>query len=168
MKFTPNLVLCFIAVVFFCACRNNSPQADLDATTETGLAGDTVKISAGANRFEGIGVSEPKIVEDFVNHLKTVLEKDDKAALAAICTFPFRVNTQNGAAKSKHSEIKDAAQLMAEYDKIFTPELKTAIIAHPNSDLFCNYQGLMLGKSGQAWAQYDTETKTLKVFVVNK
>ena len=174
MKQTPNFTLCLCfclcatAISFFSACRNNSPQADLDATTATGLAGDTVKAAVDAERFANIGVSDPKVVTDFVDNLKAILEKNDKAALAALCTFPLRINAQNGAAKSKHSEIKDAAQLTAEYDKIFTTELKTAIIAQPNSDLFCNYQGLMLGTSGQAWAQYDADTKAIKLFVLNK
>ena len=168
MKFL-NLCCCFAAITFWAACGGNdrNTQANLDHTTETGLAGDTVKVAAGADRFAAIGVSDPKIVTDFVDAVKTALDKNDKAAFAALCTFPLRINAQNGETKSKHSDVKNAAQLQTEYDKIFTPELKTAIIAQPNADLFCNYQGLMLGTSGQAWAQYDADANSLKIFSVN-
>lgn len=154
------LIACF-AISLFVACRNNAPEAADSAATESHVAGDTVKVTDSPDRFQAIGIDDPKIVNDFVASVKKALQNKDKAALAAMCTFPLRVNTG-----SKHSEIADVAAFEKQFDKIFSAKAITTILSQPNSDLFANYQGLMLG-NGEAWAQYYADTKMLKIFSVN-
>ena len=158
-----NFIICCFAISLFVACKNNTPEA---ATTESQVPGDTVKVTDSPDRFQAIGIDDPKIVNDFVANVKKALENKDKAALAAMCTFPLLVNEQAGKDKAKHSEIADAAAFEKQFDQIFSAKAITAILAQPNSDLFANYQGLMFG-NGEAWAQYDADSKTLKIFSVN-
>jgi hypothetical protein len=155
-----NFLICCFALSVFVACRNNTPEA---AATESHIPGDTVKITDTPERFQVIGIDDPKIVNDFVQNVKMALESKDKTALAAMCIFPLRVNAHQG---GKHTEIANAAAFEQQFDKIFPQKSVTAILSQPNSDLFANYQGLMLG-NGQAWAQYDADTKMLKIFSVN-
>jgi hypothetical protein len=158
-----NFLICFFAIVFFAACGNKNPESE---TTESHIPGDTIKVTDSPERFAVIGISDPKIVNNFVEKVKTALQNNDAAALGAMCIFPLNLNQQDGAAKSKHKEIKDAAEFATDFSKIFSPAMKSAIINQPNSDLFANYQGLMLG-NGEVWAQYDAETNALKIFAIN-
>ena len=158
-----NFIICFFAAAFFSACGNDIPKTE---TLESHIPGDTIKVADSPERFEVIGISDPKIVNDFVENVKTALQKNDATALSTMCIFPLRLNYQDGATKSKHTDVKDANDFVNSFDKIFTPAMKSAILNQPNSDLFANYQGLMLG-NGEVWAQYDAETNALKIFSVN-
>jgi hypothetical protein len=119
-----NFLICFFAIAFFSACRNNTraPEA-----SESHIPGDTIKVTDSPERFAVIGINDPKIVNDFVEKVKTALQNNNAAALGAMCIFPLNLNTQNGAAKSKHTEVKDAAEFVKDFSKIFSPAMKFSI-----------------------------------------
>lgn len=156
----------FVAALFFTACRNNNSEHVIDETTETGKPGDTVQIVNTPDKFESMGVEDDKKVYTFVRRFKNALKRADTKAVAAMTTFPLRLNMQAGRKKSKHVFVKDEAELSEKYADIFTADLITQVINQDTTTLFANYQGLMLGDSGAMWAGLDS-TGAIKLFSIN-
>jgi hypothetical protein len=165
-----TLLLLFGATLTFFGCQSDAVTTT-DATATDSLVshipGDTVMLSADKDRFAAIGVQDPTIVEHFVRDLKTALQHDDVPAIANMCIFPLRLNLRSGATKSRHETVNSVADFQKNYNTIFTASAKTAIINQESSDLFANYQGLKIGDTGEAWAQYDVNTQSLKIFSIN-
>lgn len=102
----------------------------------------------------------------FVNKLKTDLQANNKSALAAVATFPLKVNETvkvNGKEEIRSHIIKNKAQFLNEYDKIFTAMIRAEIINNEDA-IFCNYQGAMIAH-GIIW--FNTENEKATFFAVN-
>lgn len=93
-------------------------------------------------------------VEQFLADIQTAVRTNDKAWIAKNVHYPMSVRI----APKKSLNIKNQNQFIQNYDKIFTPSYKKAVLKSCTCNLFFNYNGVMLG-SGEIWI-YQKENST--------
>jgi len=81
----------------------------------------------------------------FVVTLQSAVKSDSPEKVAPLIQFPLRVNE----APSKSHSVT-ASHFSAEYEKIFTPAVKAAVLEQKQNDIFRNANGAMLG-NGEVW-----------------
>ena len=81
----------------------------------------------------------------FLSRLQSAVRANDKRAVANLAALPLRVNFGGGA-----RIYRDRSAIEQDYDRIFTPRVRRAILNQRADRLFTNYQGAMIG-DGQVW-----------------
>jgi hypothetical protein len=84
--------------------------------------------------------------------LQELVRSGDKQAIESEVSYPLRVNkSANG--KPTHTFIRTPQQFTAAYARLFTEEVKSAILSPTAIPcVFGNYQGFMIG-NGKLWFQ---------------
>nr|MBF0685315.1 hypothetical protein [Pseudomonas sp.] len=113
-------------------------------------------------------LGNPQEYRAFYAKLKAALGKGDKQTVAAMVNYPLRVN---GDKEHKIPRIRTKADLVAHYDRIFTPELVAAIVKEDYEDVIARDIGVGLA-NGSLWftgACVDKACKrrAIKVITVN-
>jgi hypothetical protein len=106
----------------------------------------------------GIGPSAQQVAAftRFDAELRSALEKNDPAALAFLIGFPLRVNTSKG-----QLLIPDAESLAGHYSEIFTPGVRSEVLATVTDDYICRYDEGLGYKRGIIWVSTDGHRFTL-------
>jgi hypothetical protein len=99
----------------------------------------------GESHFKANGYSYKASV-DFMTELQARVKAHDKNGLADLANYPLRVNGKGTPPRI----VKDRSAFLKAVDTIYTPPVSLAILAVDPRDLFCNYQGVMLG-DGVIW-----------------
>ena len=111
-------------------------------TVDAGLPAPTV---ADVDRSIGALLGDPQAFRDVFDRLQRGVASGDKAGVAALVAYPLNV-----AIGGKRRRIANAAEFVASWDGIITPEVARVIASQRYQDLFVNAQGAMLG-NGQVW-----------------
>ncbi|WP_308635863.1 hypothetical protein [Paenibacillus silvisoli] len=137
-----------IALTVLSATGCGSGPASNNAAAESPAAPPpiTTTVKAGGNPFEVAGIQDPHKFLDMFAAVKEAIAKDDKVTVANHILYPLRVNEADGS----HLKIETRADLVKQYDAIFTEKVKKAIARQSADDLFVNYQGVMVG-NGDLW-----------------
>ena len=98
---------------------------------ESGTAPDWVRNDLGYQRF--------------LTELQGAVRANDRSAVTGLISYPLRVNFA-GQARS----YRNARAVQANYDRIFTPRVRSAILAQRFENLFGRDQGVMIG-DGAVW-----------------
>lgn len=98
------------------------------------------------NPYAAAGISDPAHVTQFLARLKPAVAAGDRATVAAMVSYPLTVHAPGGTSRTYRS----AAALLADYARVFTPEVKAAVAAARPDDLFARDQGVMIGQ-GEVW-----------------
>lgn len=98
------------------------------------------------NRYEAAGIDNPAEFEAVFRKVQELVQKNDKEALVPYIQFPLNVYT-NG---KKLVPSSDQAQFLANYNLIFTPKVKQALVNQDVKQTFVNAQGVMAG-DGEVW-----------------
>ena len=115
--------------------------------------------SGPVNREAGVAAERDEVTNDlpapdwvmkdrsyrtFLFRLQNAVRTNDREAVIRLAGLPLRVN-------SERSRIyRDAKSVRADYDRIFTPKVRKAILAQRFEQLFGRDQGVMIG-SGEVW-----------------
>lgn len=91
------------------------------------------------------GFPDAARVHAVILELQVAVARRDARAVAARVRFPIRVNTSSGAIL-----VPDAESFVADFDRLFPPELRAALAKCPRTELFPSPQGVMIG-SGELW-----------------
>jgi hypothetical protein len=81
----------------------------------------------------------------FLSRLKAAVRGSDRGALIALVAFPLRVNFPEGA-----RIYRDAPSLGRDFDRVFTPKVKRAVLEQRPEHLSVRGQGAMVGE-GELW-----------------
>lgn len=81
----------------------------------------------------------------FLTQLQTAVRANDRSAVAGLISYPLRVNF---AGQAKY--YRNARLVLADYERIFTPRVRSAVLAQRFEDLFGRDQGVMVG-DGAVW-----------------
>lgn len=101
------------------------------------------------------GIENPQSAEDFVMQLRSAARQGDRPALANLVQYPFTTYNQ-GTPKKTYA---DAAELLQDFDAVFTETVLTEMRNAQYKQLFINDQGAMLGR-GEVWfKQYEDGIK---------
>jgi hypothetical protein len=80
----------------------------------------------------------------FLKRLQTAIRTNDRGAVIKLVGLPLRVNFD------RPRLYPDGKSVLADYDRIFTPNVRKAILAQRFEKLFGRDQGVMIG-SGEVW-----------------
>ena len=81
----------------------------------------------------------------FLRRLQARIRTNDRAAVAQLVSLPLRVNAAGGA-----RTYRDRRSIERDFDKIFTPRVRQAILAQRPNNIFVRDQGAMIG-NGEVW-----------------
>lgn len=123
------------------------------------LAGAQTKAEVDASLDGLFGAHQPYVT--FFDALKKAVAADDKAAVAAMVDYPFQARI-NG----KSVKLRDTAHFVADYDKIVTAKIKTAVAKQTYETLFANWQGVMIG-DGEVWFSGVGVKNVVKITAIN-
>jgi hypothetical protein len=90
--------------------------------------------------------------DTFLRRLQTGVRANNRNAVAGLVAYPLRVN-RNGQART----YANARAVIADYDSIFTPRVRSAILSQRFENLFGRDQGVMIG-DGAVWFDHMCRT----------
>lgn len=138
--------LAYTLLVGFCTALTTPVSAQTAADTNAALDG-------------AFGTHEP--YHRFFETLQKAVGAGDKAAVAALVSYPFQARVNDKAIK-----LRDAAHFVADYDKIVTPKVKQAVANQKYETLFANWQGVMIG-DGEVWFSGIGGNDKIKITAIN-
>jgi len=103
---------------------------------------DTGRSLSGANTTNA--KSKEAGYPAFLAQLQAAVRADDRAAILGLINYPLRVNG------SRTRTYRDAASVSRDFNRIFTPRVRRAILAQKAGELFVRDQGAMIG-DGEVW-----------------
>ena len=98
---------------------------------------------AAPSPFEAKTTAAP--YASFLSRLQSAVRSGDRRALIGLIAFPLRVNSAGGP-----RIYRDAAAVGRDFDLIFTPRVRRAILRQRPDKLFVRDQGAMVGE-GELW-----------------
>ena len=113
------------------------------------------------NRFAVAGVDDPRQVEEFLSELKDAVERDERARVASLVSFPMRLNSAR-----RKALVRSRRDFLRRYESIFTHEIKQVLKGQRESELFVNSEGVMVG-AGEIWFAPVGRDGRLKIVTVN-
>lgn len=118
--------------------------------------------TAGAlkSRYGAIGVRDAETVHRPAQAFWRAVKSDDRKTAARLVRYPIRVDTTAGPRR-----YTSAAQLLADYELIFTPAFRDLIAQGLPRHMFVRDQGAMLGH-GQVWFGADGKVTALNTAMV--
>lgn len=104
-------------------------------------------ITAGSlqNRYAVIGVADDEVVHRNAQAFWQAVKAGDRKAATSLICFPIDVQVDG-----LRKRLGSAADMLAVYDKVFTPAFRVAIAEGLPRNMFVRHDGAMLG-SGQVW-----------------
>lgn len=82
----------------------------------------------------------------FFVKFQTAFGHDDRNGVAAMVAYPLRVHL-NG----KTGFIRNKQQLLANYDKVFDPVMRCAVLSAKKEDVWGNWQGFTINEGAVWW-----------------
>ncbi|MBN2892871.1 MAG: hypothetical protein JXL97_13470 [Bacteroidales bacterium] len=93
--------------------------------------------------FEAAGINSDEQIYIFVRELRANVQ--NKNNLSEMISYPIKANI-NGT----KTEIANKESFVENFDQIFNKKISSAVKKSNYYDLFCNYQGVMIG-DGEIW-----------------
>lgn len=97
------------------------------------------------HRYAVAGADDDKLVERNAQRFWQAVKQGDQKTVAALVVYPVKVSI-NG----KNKRIRNAQELMQNYEQIFTQSYRDAILAALPHNMFARDKGIMLGR-GVVW-----------------
>ena len=107
------------------------------------------------SRYGAIGVRDQEALHRNAQAFWRAVQRDDRVTAARLIRYPIRVDTTAGLRRYTAAE-----QLLADYERIFTPGFRQAIARGLPRNMFVRDQGAMLG-DGQVWFGADGRVTAL-------
>jgi hypothetical protein len=114
-----------------------------------------------ADRLKVAGIDDPGEVRRFLDRLRSTVLTKDRSALAAMLRYPFTRYYKAGIPLRRYDS---AAELVPDYDRVFTPRVIQAAGNATFDSLFANYQGAMIG-DGEIW--FGSGRDGIKIIAIN-
>lgn len=109
------------------------------------LSSDSIVGGSLAHRYEAAGVKDDEQVHQQAAKFWTAVKQGDKETVAVQISYPIKVNLAG-----KRQRLNGPQQLLVNYDKIFHPDFRQAIVSALPRNMFARDQGIMLG-GGEVW-----------------
>ena len=123
--------------------ERDSAQSTADNIAVTGSRIDNSRLAA-PNAFESKAVGGQGYAA-FLSRLQAAVGTNNRRSIVAMIDFPLRVNFAGGA-----RQYRDARSVERDFDRIFTPKVRRAVLSQRADRLFVRDQGAMVG-DGELW-----------------
>ncbi|HVF57533.1 MAG TPA: hypothetical protein VM934_15365 [Pyrinomonadaceae bacterium] len=121
--------------------------------------------AAGPSRQEGkysvAGIDDERAVEKFLADLQEAVAQDDRARVASMLSYPLTLHSGK-----RRTVLRRKSDLLKKYGVVFNRKVKDALAKQKASELFANWQGVMIG-DGAIWFGEVGGAGQLKVVAVN-
>lgn len=100
------------------------------------------------SKYAGLGImsmQETEQIDGLFLQFQRALGKNDRQGVLSVLAYPIRVNNDN-----RSRTLRSNADLLRNYDWVFTPKVKKAILTQIPSQFLVNSDGIMVG-TGQVW-----------------
>jgi hypothetical protein len=128
---------------------DSADELPLDLSLESGTAGSL------ANRYAPAGADDDALIHRNAYRFRDAVRRGDKTAVAAAVAYPIRIGLPGG-----RKLLRSPAELVANYDAIFSLKYRAAISNALPRNMFVRDQGIMLG-SGEVWFGSDGKVTAL-------
>ena len=129
--------------------RSEVADAQEIVTTGARVPNSTLEQRQVAAKASGavVAAASPPMAEygKFLTALQSAVRSDNKHAMSGLVAYPLRVNTSGGP-----RIYRDRKSLERDFEQIFTPKVREAILAEQAGRLFVRDQGAMIG-NGEVW-----------------
>jgi hypothetical protein len=78
--------------------------------------------------------------------LKQAISADDRQKIATVIRYPLHLYDNGKVVRT----YQDETSILADFDSLFSPSVRSAILSARYEDLFINSQGVMVG-NGAVW-----------------
>lgn len=166
MKKTICLSL-ILMLLFLAACSAQSENSDAQTTpkpVQSAVPKETEEVvsTAEINYYELFTNEDAETVESFAAEVRQQIVDRDWEGLSDNILFPITISTKAYNSKEEF--------LAADWDSILSEEFFNAIEEENCENLFCNYEGVMLG-NGEVWISEQLDDNNvscgLKVIAIN-
>lgn len=166
MKKTICLSL-ILMLLFLAACSAQSENSDAQTTSkpvQSTVPDETEEVvsTAEINYYELFTKEDAKTVESFAAEVRQQIVDRDWESLSDNILFPITISNKTYNSKKEF--------LAADWDSILSEEFFHAIEEENCENLFCNYEGVMLG-NGEVWVSEQLDDNNvscgLKVIAIN-
>jgi hypothetical protein len=96
------------------------------------------------NAFESKAI-DGQPYSPFLSRLQSAFRANDRRSIVAMISFPLRVNFPGGV-----RQYRDGSSVQRDFDRIFTPKVRRAVLDQRYDRLFVRDQGAMVG-DGELW-----------------
>jgi hypothetical protein len=110
-------------------------------------------------KYEVAGVSDDKIVTEFLASLQAKVASDDRASIASLVDYPLTVVI----AGKKHI-LRNPKDFISKYSLVLNQRVRNAILK--TTEPFAKCDGIMLGDHGEVWLNLSAPA-TLKIVAIN-
>ena len=97
------------------------------------------------NRYGPAGADDDQLIHRNAFRFWDAVKRNDRKTVASLIAYPIKVTLS-----ARTRSIRSSAELIANYDAIFSPGFRQAIAEAIPRNMFVRDQGIMLG-SGQVW-----------------
>lgn len=133
-------------------------KIDSNETLPVYLSMDNGTSGTLTNRYASAGIQDDNLIHQNALQFWNAVKLRDKRTVAALITYPIEVGISG-----ETKRINSPKELIANYNAIFSPRFREAIINAIPRNMFVRDQGVMLG-NGQAWFGVDGKVITLNNF----
>ena len=84
-------------------------------------------------------------VKQFLQDLQPAVAREDRPRVAQMVKFPISIQVSG-----KRKTLRNQSQFLKLYDVVFDAKVRGSIAKQEFSTLFCNWQGIMIGR-GEVW-----------------
>jgi hypothetical protein len=100
-------------------------------------------------------------VKNFLHQLQVAVATDNRAQVVSMVRLPINIEIAG-----KQTRLRYQSELLKYYDVAFDPKVKGFIAKQKFEDLFCNWQGVMIGR-GEIWINSVGKPSRLKIITIN-
>jgi hypothetical protein len=100
----------------------------------------------GDKRYAIAGVADDEALEAKVQKWRNAVLSGNKQLVASMIKYPISISVN-----AKHRDLVNAAQLIANYDAVFTSDFVSSIRSAVPHNMFARADGVMLGEAGDVW-----------------
>lgn len=122
-----------------------APAAVADRAEQRMATGEIVVTGTLLNETKAARAEAVSDNADFLRRLQAKIRANDRGAVARLVALPLRVN-----GPGKPRTYRDRGSIERDFDRIFTPRVRQAILAQRPADIFVRDQGAMIG-NGEVW-----------------
>lgn len=105
-----------------------------------GVPPDYAEVAKELPLFEAAGLTREKAAR-FALMLKDALSRDDRDAVAGLVAYPITVR-----ASGKTRVVRDRAELLRDYDQLFTTKVREAVLSQRVDQLKATGRGAEIGR----------------------
>jgi hypothetical protein len=170
-KFIVITILALISIILLgCTKENNSTVVSKNVKIDAAKSSESISANNETIKKDtenNVSESETRIAEfsnedeikNFLKELQVNIKNNDKNKVANMIDYPFKTYNEGNV-----TIYKNANSIIEEWDKLFTDQVRNAILNQKYEGIFYNYQGVMIG-SGEIW--FNKTENGAKIIAIN-